>query len=314
MDINYENYKFFSNFNDIDKFISDTFSNEIKLFQIIKVITYENYLTEYKKMHFNIAYFYDRFCSGSFEDNMKKINLLIEEESKKFELSNMNSKSLLEGLSKFDIKSNENVKKEKIEEIIREYTKNTFNKDLNRWLKNPKDGYYKAVAYLASILMYSLNTFEYKYNMFCEKNEKYLYKGSFLSYISLLEYIRAKGKIILFTFFISTVENKQIIKRLLNYKSNLTFSVIFIIKNNYKKKWIPNAINIRSLSEYNEIEYIFLPFSFFYVNDVHINYKNKTAEIYLETIGKTKILEYEIQMGNEIEYNKEKKIIEVKKN
>ena len=57
----------------------------------------------------------------------------------------------------------------------------------------------------------------------------------------------------------------------------------------------------------------FQPFSFFFVSDVQINIENYTADIYLETIGKTKILEEEIKKGKEIVYNGKKNIMEAKK-
>ena len=42
-------------------------------------------------------------------------------------------------------------------------------------------------------------------------------------------------------------------------------------------------------------------------------YFNYTADIYLETIGKTEILEEKIKKGKEIEFNKEENIIQIKK-
>ena len=161
--------------------------------------------------------------------------------------------------------------------------------------------------------MFSLNSFAKENKMYCEENGKYLYKGFFLSYTSLLEYKKAIGKIILFSTFISTIENEQNVKGLLKFKSDSKFGVILIIKNIYKKGWVSNVINIQSASLYNEREFVILPFSFFLVKDVQINTKDYTAKINLETIGKTEILENKIKIGNEIEYNKNKKIMEIKK-
>ena len=42
-------------------------------------------------------------------------------------------------------------------------------------------------------------------------------------------------------------------------------------------------------------------------------YFNYTADIYLEIIGKTEILEEKIKKGKEIEFNKEENIIQIKK-
>ena len=62
-----------------------------------------------------------------------------------------------------------------------------------------------------------------------------------------------------------------------------------------------------------EQEILYQPFSFYLVKEVKINRENYTADIYLETIGKEEILEEEIKVGKIIEYNQNKKIMEVKK-
>ena len=48
------------------------------------------------------------------------------------------------------------------------------------------------------------------------------------------------------------------------------------------------------------------------LTDIKIDNKLHIADIYLETIGKTQILEEEIKKGKEIIYNESKNIIEVK--
>ena len=53
-------------------------------------------------------------------------------------------------------------------------------------------------------------------------------------------------------------------------------------------------------------------FPFLNVKDVQIDIQNYTADIYLETIGKTEILEEKIKEGKEIEYNKELNIMQIK--
>ena len=56
---------------------------------------------------------------------------------------------------------------------------------------------------------------------------------------------------------------------------------------------------------------LFLPFTFYYVRDVEINIQRYTADIYLETIGKTEILEEEIKMGKKFEYNAKENIVQI---
>ena len=97
------------------------------------------------------------------------------------------------------------------------------------------------------------------------------------------------------------------------YKNTNKFSVILYISNKYKKEWISNCVKIKDLSLCeNEKEIIFQPFSFYYVKDVQIDHKNYKADIYLETIGKKEILEEQIKIGKEIEYNENEKIMEAK--
>ena len=136
----------------------------------------------------------------------------------------------------------------------------------------------------------------------------------------MLPYERAKGKIIILSAFTSTSEDEFLAKRWAGrdrikeiYKSKLLFSVVFIIKNIYKNYWISNGINIQEESEYSdEKEISFLPFSFYFVENVVIDLKNYTADIYLETVGKVEVLEEQIKNGKDIEYNKKENIIQVK--
>ena len=98
------------------------------------------------------------------------------------------------------------------------------------------------------------------------------------------------------------------------YKIHLKFSVIFIIKNNNKKSWISNGIKISDISSYkSEKQILYLPFTFYYVNDVKIDIENYLADIYLETIGKNEILEEKIKLGKEIEYNEMEGMMQIKK-
>ena len=87
----------------------------------------------------------------------------------------------------------------------------------------------------------------------------------------------------------------------------------FYINNIYIDNFISNPINIEMVSICHETEYVFLPFSFFRVKDVKINTNDYTADIYLETVGKKQILENEIKLGKEIEFNSQENIIQIKK-
>ena len=93
--------------------------------------------------------------------------------------------------------------------IIKEYTKNTFYGDLNKWLMNSKNDYYETIAYFTARLMYSLNSYALQNEMYYTKHKKTLYRGIKIPYSCLLPYSRAKGKIIILSAFTSTNENKK---------------------------------------------------------------------------------------------------------
>jgi len=165
--------------------------------------------------------------------------------------------------------------------------------------------------------MYHLNNYGLQYRNDFENN---VYRRIKMNYTNLLQYKRNKGKIILFTDFISTSpEIKMSIlwsgrkKSKEIFESSRYFSVICYIKNICQDNWIPNSINVTDESKYiKEKKVIFQPFSFFHVKDVQIDIENYTADIYLETIGRTEILEEKIKNGKEIIYNKEENIMQIK--
>ena len=88
---------------------------------------------------------------------------------------------------------------------------------------------------------------------------------------------------------------------------------LFYLLEIYKKDWISNGVDIQDVSQYpGDKEIIFLPISFFLVRDVQIDLMNYKADIYLETIGKKEILEEQIKIGKEINYNEREKMMEAK--
>ena len=168
------------------------------------------------------------------------------------------------------------------------------------------------IAYFTSILMFSLNEYGRQKEKYFNDN-KILYRGDQMNLSSLLLYERAKGKVIAFKTFITVTTDLKIAERFArNTKSN-QFSVMYYIKNIHLNNWISSGIDINEISRYKkEKEWYFLPFSFFIITDVKIDIKEQKAEIFLETIGKEKILEEEIQKGKHIQYNKILKIMESK--
>ena len=302
---------------EVINFIHKFSSKDIKPYPLTKLITYEDYVKKYKDRHFKISQFYGDLTKETYEEYIKSMKGLIEEEEKSKELLK-NQKLLLKGFLSFNI-TDDIETLDKL--IIKEYTKNTFYGDLNKWLMNSKLNFYAPVAYFTSRLMYSLNSYAMGNNMYCKEDKKNIYRGIKMPFSCLLPYIRADKKIILLSSFTSTSEDEQVAKNWAGrkdprklYENSLKFSVVYYIINRYKNNWIPNGINVQKEAQYKkEKEYLYQPFSFYFVRDVQIDYVNYQADIYLETIGKTEILEEQIKKGKEIEYNEKENIMQIKK-
>ena len=297
---------------EIIHFIYKTSSKDINPYPITKVKTFEDYEDKYKEKHIKISYFYGDLSPRTYQKYFKLIKELIREEE------NSRPDPIIRGFLQFEIKDDiESLDKL----LIREYSKFNYVIGLNRWSVDDQLTYYEPIAYFISRLMFSLNSYANINNMYCKENGKIFFSGVKIPYTSLLPYERAIGKKIFFQTFTSTSEKEKVALSFSgrnnskkSYMFYLKFSVIYHIINLYKNNWISNGINIQNESLYrNEKEFVFLPFSFYFVKDVKINTFDYTADIYLETIGKKEILEEQIQNGKEIEYNIEENIMKIKK-
>ena len=160
--------------------------------------------------------------------------------------------------------------------------------------------------------MYSLNKYGKNKEKYFIKNG-IIYRGTRLNYSSLLEYQKEKGKVIGLTAFTSMTTELNIAKKFGRTKNTNEFSTLYYINNIHHNDWISNGIDIHDICRYKyEKEVLFHPFSFYKITDVKINIVDKTAEIYLDTIGKKKILELEIQKGKTVVYNENLSIMESK--
>ena len=280
-----------------------------------KLIIDKYYIKFYNSRHFQIAQFYEDLDPDIYKSNIEKIEKIITKEEDKEK--KLNNNKIIEGFLKFEIKDDS---QNSDELIINEYTKNTFREYLNECLANIDQDLDESIAYFTSRLIFSLNSYAKKNNMFLIEDKKKLYKGIKMPYSRILSYEKMKNQIITFPQFISTSESEFLAKNqarrgdsLELYKDTFHFSVVFIITNIYQSNWISNGINVQNISEYKgEKEILFLPFSFFKVIDIKIDITNYTADIYLETIGKKEILETKIKYGNQIQYNSELNIMEIK--
>ena len=299
-------------------FINKFASNEIKPFPLTRLITLDDYIETYKDRHYEISKFYGDLTMDTYKKNIEKMRQLVEKEGKAKELriKNNDQNKLIEAFFTFDIKKDiETLDKL----IIKEYTKNTFYGDLNKWLMNTKMNSFETVAYFTARLMYSLNNYGVSNKTYYKTDNTELKRGIRIPYSCLLPYERAKGKVILLSSFTSTsLEEKQAInfsgrkQTKEQYKTRLIFSVIYYIKNRYRKNWISNGVNIEKESVFKtEKEILYQPFSFYYVRDVQIDISNYSANIYLETVGKVEILEEKIKMGKSLQYDEKERLMTV---
>ena len=307
-------------YNGIEKvinFISETSSKEIKPFEIVKLITFRDYVEKYREKHLAISKFYGDLTKQSFNTYLEEMKDVINIDKNKGELL-FDKKKVEEGFYQFNLtKDLEELDKL----VIREYTKQSLYLDLNKWLMKKKMNSYEPIAYFTARLMYSLNKYAKANKMFYTSNKKEVYRGVQLTYTNLLPYERAKGQIILLSSFTSTSECELIAHTWAGrgeeskiYNKNLKFSVVFNIKNFFgNANWISNGINIQNVAVQKEREILYQPFSFYYLRDVQIDMKNYKADIFLETIGKTEILEEQVKNGKSLEYNRKMNIMEVRK-
>ena len=307
-------------YNGIEKvinFVSETSSIEIKPFEVVKLITFRDYVEKYREKHLAISKFYGDLTKQTFSTYLEEMKDVIKIDTNKGELL-FDKNKVEQGFYSFDLtKDLEELDKL----VIKEYTQKSFYLDLNKWLMKKKMNSYEPIAYFTARLMYSLNTYAEANNMFYTTNKKEVYRGVQLTYTNLLPYERAKGQIILLSSFTSTSECEILAhtwagrgeeKKI--YKKNLLFSVVFNIKNSFgNANWISNGINIQKVSVEKEREILYQPFSFYLLRDIHIDMKNHKADIFLETIGKTEILEEQVKNGKNLEYNRKMNIMEVRK-
>ena len=291
----------------IENFIKSFEEENIKIFPVDRFITYEEYQNEYFIHHLKISLYYGHLSPEEYEKNLEKMKKLIKDDKEKDELLRKDDKKLQDSFETFKIEKDLDTVNKR---IIKEYTDNTFYGDLNRWLRNISRYSNEEIAYFTSRFMFSLNTYGNKSGKFF--NEKTtIYRGTRMNLPSLLAYERSQGKIIALTAFTSTSTNLEKTKRFCRIKKKNQFSVIYFITNKHFESWIPNGIDIHELSNFkSEREILFQPFSFYIITQIVIDIKEKKAEIHLETIGKNKILELEIQNGKHIQYNKDLEIME----
>ena len=254
-------------------------SEDIKPFRTTKLVRLEEYEIYYYYWHKIISLFYGDLTKETFTEYIGKMKDLIDEEEKTQTLKNLDKNDLLKGFKEFKIEED---LKELDKRIIKGYTGDSYYGDINKWLMNFSISSFQEVAYFTARLMHSLN----KYAI-----------DDITSSSELLSIAKEWS-------------NRDIEKE----EYDGVFSVIFYIKNIWKKNWISNGIDVQEVSKYKdkEKEILFQPFTFCIVKDVQFDLKKFTADIYLETIGKTEILENDIKKGKKLEYDENLNIVKIK--
>ena len=296
----------------IIEFIKTTSSEKNKPFPCIKLVTYQNYRNKYYLNHRKLANFYGNIDEETYKTEIKKLKNFIDNNA------DLPSKeSLKKYFEEFDLKKNDDKSTNILENIIKEYTKNTFHTSMNIWLLNFNKDVYDIIVYFAARLMFILNCFAQDNTLKFLMESILIFRGVRMSYSSLLPYIINIKKIIVLPAFTSTSKNEEIAEKFSGrkekVKNNNEFSVIYYIENKYKENMISNGIDIRETSKKkNEREILFQPFSFYYLYDIKVDLKEKTADIYLEAICKKEILEEKIKKDDKkIKYDKENEIITI---
>ena len=188
----------------VEEFIEAVSSTEIRELPTLKIVTYNDYKEKYHDRHEKISEFYGDLTKEAYNEYINKMEKYIDlkdpNDLRKYK------KVILDGFKTFDI-SKDLETLDKL--IIKEYTKGTFHGDLNNWLRILDYNAYEAISYFTSRLMYSLNNYAQKSNLFFKKKQ-ILYRGAKTNYINLLPFERLKGKIILLTSFTSSSESLSV--------------------------------------------------------------------------------------------------------
>ena len=294
------------NQSEVIKFIDKVSSNKSKEFKTVKIISYFDYKDKYYERHMDISKFYGKLSKEIYNEFSEEMEKYINSEEEK-ELR-IKKETLAKSFETFELKEDlKNLNKL----IINEYTKNIFHKYNDKWLMSFNLETYEMLSYYTARLMYALNYYALETNSYFNEN-KILYRGYKATYVTILPFERLKGKIALFTAFTSASEEESVaqsfssrkkIKELYEYKKY--FSVILKIKNYVGKNCVSCGINIQDVSEFDEKEILFQPFSFFFVEDVKFDYENYTVDIDMEMISKKEKLEEKIRKGRKIIYDKD---------
>ena len=273
------------------------------IYPTIKLLTYKEYIDKNQIIHKLISQYYGNKDGYKSAISYLKDYLLWYPKLKvtQGELKKLKIETLIETLQKFQgINDNET-------NIIELYTKeeDSYYKDFNFWLSSSDPLAIQKTAWFIASVINNLNIFGQKHKKGLTKSHK-LYRGVKSNLSDLLDYERAKGKLICFPSFTSTTILLEIAVNFSKTKNKEQYETIIIIDYIYKKDFIPTAIDVSEISAFpHEKEYLFPPYSFFKVKNTKIDHSSRTAEIELETVGRKKILEEYLKDASTLVYKEE---------
>lgn len=302
--------KIFFDRGDLIDYIQEN-KREKEIYQLTKLITYEDYLYKYHILHEMISEQYGKYTEDCYNAAISVIQDFLYwypkleiEADKNFNGTKI--ELLISTLQKFkDISANE-------EHLIKIYTKSigSFYKDFNKWLLQLDPFAYKKIAWFIASIMFQLNKYRLNHGI---TESSIFYRGIEMNFTDLLVYQRCKDKIFCFPSFTSTSESSDVAaefasnqaKNLEERKKLNVFIVLMIINYKFSNGFVSYAIDTSKCSEYSyEKERLFLPFTFFKLNKIEIDYENYRAFIYVDSIGRKDILETKINENNRLKYNK----------
>ena len=192
--------------------------------------------------------------------------------------------------------------------------------NLNKILSSNNLELIEMFSYFIASTMFALVSYSTIKGAFFINNGDKLYKRVNLNYEDVVRFEKNLNNIILFKTFVNEMTTLEHLHgQIYRYKIDSSFkkklnkfdTQIFIINHYDAQHWKPSCISLNTCLYPEKIMNLF---SFFIVEKVDINYKEKTAKITLGTVGKIYFLEEKIAKANncfKVEYNRIDNIMEV---
>jgi hypothetical protein len=274
-------------------------------FKINKLINYYNYKDEYSVLHKKLSLHYGEDKEEIFSVYFPKISELLKNENFSDETKN----EIIKCFEEFSFKNKDNYEKK----IITFLKYDSFSRYINTQLMKKDLEIYSYIGYFVSNLMNSLVEYGKKEARGINDG-KIFYFGMQLDIVDVLEFLKNRYYYITFPFFLRMATNKKfaelLSKKDSKQKGKETYSVLMQIDYLFDDGFEPCVFDLRQLAPYpDEEEYILLPFTFLNIKKITIDSKNLFADIHLEIVGKEETLEFQLQAGKTIKWNKEQHIM-----